>query len=188
MASQISGSRLFTRPFIQAQIKENIKAPRHWPFAGNSPVTGEFPSQRASNAENLSIWWRHHASYICGHRLIILRLARNYQYYLSLIEEVEGCRYGSLRSFKRQYVSRRSQYKDRLFQVWGFPWDRLILNMGIPILVRRYLCIEKGLWMAFYFSVIMMYVRACDYKAVVKSYIAFLCTSQDMCLIPGYTD
>ena len=28
---------------------------------GNSPVTGEFPSQRASNAENVSIWWRHHA-------------------------------------------------------------------------------------------------------------------------------
>ena len=28
--------------------------------AGNSPVTGEFPAQRASNAENDSIWWRHH--------------------------------------------------------------------------------------------------------------------------------
>ena len=27
---------------------------------GNSPVTGEFPSQRASNAGNVSIWWRHH--------------------------------------------------------------------------------------------------------------------------------
>ena len=30
--------------------------------AGNSPVTGEFPAQMASNAENVSIWWRHHAS------------------------------------------------------------------------------------------------------------------------------
>ena len=28
---------------------------------GNSPVTGEFPAQRASNAEDVSIWWRHHA-------------------------------------------------------------------------------------------------------------------------------
>ena len=27
---------------------------------GNSPVTGEFPAQRASNVENFSIWWRHH--------------------------------------------------------------------------------------------------------------------------------
>ena len=28
---------------------------------GNSPVTGEFPAQKASNAEKASIWWRHHA-------------------------------------------------------------------------------------------------------------------------------
>ena len=30
--------------------------------AGNSPLTGEFPAQRTSNAENASIWWRHHAA------------------------------------------------------------------------------------------------------------------------------
>ena len=29
---------------------------------GNSPVTGEFPTQRASNVENASIWWHHHVS------------------------------------------------------------------------------------------------------------------------------
>ena len=28
--------------------------------AGNSPGTGEFHAQMASNAENISIWWRHH--------------------------------------------------------------------------------------------------------------------------------
>ena len=39
---------------FKAQIKENIKALRHWP-AGNSSVTREFPAQRASNAENISI-------------------------------------------------------------------------------------------------------------------------------------
>ena len=27
---------------------------------GNSPVTGEVPAQRASSAENVSIWWLHH--------------------------------------------------------------------------------------------------------------------------------
>ena len=27
---------------------------------GNSPVTGGFPSQKPSNAENVSIWWYHH--------------------------------------------------------------------------------------------------------------------------------
>ena len=32
---------------------------------GNSPVTGEFPPQRASNAKNVSIWWRHHGASLC---------------------------------------------------------------------------------------------------------------------------
>ena len=29
---------------------------------GNSPGTGEFPAQMASNVENVSIWWRHHVA------------------------------------------------------------------------------------------------------------------------------
>ena len=29
-----TASRLFTQPFIQAQIKENLKAPRHWLLCG----------------------------------------------------------------------------------------------------------------------------------------------------------
>ena len=53
-------SRLFTQPFIQTQIKENIKALHHWPLCGEFTGTGEFPAQRASYADNVSIWWRHH--------------------------------------------------------------------------------------------------------------------------------
>ena len=34
--------------------------------AGNSPETGELPAQMNSNAENVSIWWRHHVSSICN--------------------------------------------------------------------------------------------------------------------------
>ena len=29
---------------------------------GKSPVTGEFPAQKTSNAESVSIWWRRHGS------------------------------------------------------------------------------------------------------------------------------
>ena len=36
---------------IQAWVKENIKAPRHWPLCGE--FTGEFSTQRASNGEML---------------------------------------------------------------------------------------------------------------------------------------
>ena len=32
----VSNHRLFAQSFVQAQIKENIKAPRHWPFWGES--------------------------------------------------------------------------------------------------------------------------------------------------------
>ena len=53
---------------------------------GNSPGTGEFSAQRASNAENVSILWRHHVDYFC----IITRGARwsNLKlWYLSMFHE-----------------------------------------------------------------------------------------------------
>ena len=43
--------------------------------AGNSPVTGEFPAQKASNAENVSIWWRHHGKAFSWH--LIFAAANN---------------------------------------------------------------------------------------------------------------
>ena len=38
-----SHSRLLTQPFIQTQIKENIKAPRHWPLCGEFTVDRWIP-------------------------------------------------------------------------------------------------------------------------------------------------
>ena len=44
---------------------------------GNSPVTGEFPAQMASNAENVSIRWRHHDDMYCYvHRVCVCRWTR----------------------------------------------------------------------------------------------------------------
>ena len=40
--------------------------------AENSTVTGEFPAQMTSNAENVPIWWRHHGSVITNHKGILL--------------------------------------------------------------------------------------------------------------------
>ena len=48
-------NRLFRR---RSKITSKLRVNVH--CAGNSPVTGEFPAQMASNAENVSIWWRHH--------------------------------------------------------------------------------------------------------------------------------
>ena len=44
---------------LMFRSKETSKLPVTGFREGNSPVTGEFPTQRASNAENVSIWWRH---------------------------------------------------------------------------------------------------------------------------------
>ena len=62
MASQIASltivcllNRLFRR-----RSKKTSKLRVTGLCVGNSPVTGEFPTERASNAENISIWWRHH--------------------------------------------------------------------------------------------------------------------------------
>ena len=52
-------SRLFTKPCVQAQIKENLKSSASLAFVSVS-VTGEFRAQRVSSAEKVSIWWRHH--------------------------------------------------------------------------------------------------------------------------------
>ena len=62
-------SLLFTQPFIQAQVKENTKAPRHVPLCGEitGDCIGEFPARMASNAENVTFWWRHHGQ---GTRII----------------------------------------------------------------------------------------------------------------------
>ena len=46
-------SRLFAQPFVQAQIKENIKTPRHWPLLVES--TGD-----TGPVTRKCIWWRHH--------------------------------------------------------------------------------------------------------------------------------
>ena len=46
---------MFTQPFIQALMKTS-KLHAIGLCAGSSPVTGEFPVQMASNAENVSVW------------------------------------------------------------------------------------------------------------------------------------
>ena len=60
-SERVQEAVLCTAWFIQGQIKKKISKLRVTGLcAGNSPVTGEFPAHMASNAANVSIWWRHH--------------------------------------------------------------------------------------------------------------------------------
>ena len=59
--------------------------------AANSPGTGEFAAQMASNAENVSIWWRHHGLW-CDARIegIYIGLAGWYSMLILVINTVFG--------------------------------------------------------------------------------------------------
>ena len=60
-ASQITGVLVvYSTVYSDTDKKKTSKLRVTGLCARNSPVTGEFPAQRASNAENVSIWWRHH--------------------------------------------------------------------------------------------------------------------------------
>ena len=68
-----------TQSFIQAQIKGNIKAPRHWPLWGEFTVTGEFPLQRAVTRKSFHLmtsscihptpWAQSNISYVFFHHV-----------------------------------------------------------------------------------------------------------------------
>ena len=65
MASQITSlTVVYSTVYSRHRSKKTSKLRVTGLCAGNSPVTGEFPAQRASNAENVSIWWRHHVKHV----------------------------------------------------------------------------------------------------------------------------
>ena len=55
-------NRLFRR-----RSKKTSKLRVTGPLCGEFTGTGEFPAQRASYTENVSIWWRHHVAEVRGH-------------------------------------------------------------------------------------------------------------------------
>ena len=53
-------SRLFAQPFVQAQIEENFKAPRHWPLWRESIGDRWIRLTKCQLRGNVSILWCHH--------------------------------------------------------------------------------------------------------------------------------
>ena len=61
MASQITSLLIvLLKHLFRRRSKKTSKLRVTGRCGQNSPVTGEFPTQSTSNAENVSIWWRHH--------------------------------------------------------------------------------------------------------------------------------
>ena len=58
---------------------------------GNSPLTGEFPAQMASNAENVPIWWRHHAQHwLCWPNRFLSSIRNEFSYHQNLTLRNDG--------------------------------------------------------------------------------------------------
>ena len=67
MASQITSPTIVHSTVYSRRGSKKTSKPRVTDLcAGNSPVTGECSAQMASNAENVSIWWRHHVHDYCS--------------------------------------------------------------------------------------------------------------------------
>ena len=65
----------FLNRLFRLRSKQTSKLRVNGLCEGNSPVTGEFPAQRASSAENVSIWWRHHV--FCTWRVVSITIGTN---------------------------------------------------------------------------------------------------------------
>ena len=63
MASQITSLTIVYSTVYSCEDQRKYQSSGSLAFVmGISPVTGEFPAQRASNTEDVSIWWRHHVT------------------------------------------------------------------------------------------------------------------------------
>ena len=65
MASQITSLTIvYSTISFRCRSKKTSKLRVTGLCAGNSPVTGEFSAQMATNVENVPIWWRHHVNWL----------------------------------------------------------------------------------------------------------------------------
>ena len=80
MVSQITSLNRLLK--FRCRSKKTVKLLVTGLCVGNSPVTGEFSTQMASNAENVSIWWRHHegSQNPCKIKHIFCTLRQRFQY------------------------------------------------------------------------------------------------------------
>ena len=80
---------------------------------GNQLMTGGFPSQRASNAENASISWRHHE---CCHDLVI---SPNRRYFISSHEAPLGAKWHVLWRQQVELISPANRSQDQYKEGMG---------------------------------------------------------------------
>ena len=84
----------------------------------NSSVTGEFPAQRASNARNLFIWWRHHLSAFSWTKMCGFRLRFQWSFFLTGFSWVRKNRESAAISSSRMSGKSVLRFEFIKFQHW----------------------------------------------------------------------
>ena len=102
-ASQITSLKIVYSSVYSGSDQRKHQSSASLAVVGNSPGTGEFPAQMASNAENVSIWRRHHRRSLLS--MPILRRG----YYLFIKRMV----------YQRKYITR--------LEFIMAPWERYTL-------------------------------------------------------------
>ena len=113
--------------------------------AGNSPVSGEFPAQMASNAENVSIWWRHHATQMIN-ILCQNKLQKSPPSAATSIKENKG------RLWRRYWQARTADWNGTWVSKWDSQcpkthpiWCRWSKPTGMPTICRG-ICVMDATW------------------------------------------
>ena len=100
--------------------------------AGNSPVTGEFPAQMASDGENVSIWWRHHVCFPLHGNLFLRVLSRSQYWSMWMLGVVKQPYINSLTNICRSMApldqSELLPLFNSKFSIYGFSCELLIYS------------------------------------------------------------
>ena len=105
----------------------------------NSPWTGEFPAQMVSNAENVSIWWRHHVTPTPGLLckaildmaqcyLILGNRPRRFLAYVSCVSEITPYNIRSDLMCRDEL----SQWGAIMHAIWTVIWRQVVQIGGYP--------------------------------------------------------
>ena len=93
---------------------------------GNSPVTGEFPTKRDSDTENISIWWRHHGTHITRHKGVY-HVPISAFFKLCLLISIKSCKKDPV--FNNQdhiFVGEFREIKVDYNQMVWFSWNKVL--------------------------------------------------------------
>ena len=100
--------------------------------AGNSPVTGEFPAKMASNAENVSIWWRRHDfqqpsgrySTVRFHKVLVFLPTGRLRFAIYDCYQLAYKGFSLLYNIYKLNTLTKRKVLTYTFRKYGFPWHR----------------------------------------------------------------